>query len=113
MAKDTFHVVPHNEEWWVKREGHDQPASTLYPIGNADCFLVVNGWGNSPRGGWNAAGHSASLSAHAPTPARPVQRQVQPHGCVEPPGQIRQTKCDRLLAHISHRGYCAGLSSLA
>src|SRR5438067_12858781 len=28
MAKDTFHVVPHNDEWWVKREGHDQPAST-------------------------------------------------------------------------------------
>jgi hypothetical protein len=66
MAKDTFHVVPHNEEWWVKREGHDQPASTLYPIGNADCFLVVNGWGNSPRGGRNAAGHSASLDARAP-----------------------------------------------
>lgn len=28
MAKSVFHVVPNGNEWAVKREGHDMPAST-------------------------------------------------------------------------------------
>ena len=28
MAKDTFHVVPHGDEWSVKREGSDRNSST-------------------------------------------------------------------------------------